>query len=216
MVLINLNNVSDIRDITRAIAEHVNDSIIVFEDIDAQTNLTNNRGGGYIEGKPATKRNDGDNVEYNYDFQLGDYSNSDMDLIKGEVVTMDSTLSKLTLSQLLNLFDGLQTIEGMVCIFTTNHIEKLDPAFLRKGRMDYVVEIPELNLEQALKMIQDKLSISLKDFSNETEEYYKDIQINPAELQEIWMSDLKEFNSREETLKLLKDLFENAKNTRTR
>lgn len=82
--------------------------------------------------------------------------------------------------------------------------------------MDYVVEIPELNLEQALKMIHDKLSISLKDFSNETEEYYKDIQINPAELQEIWMSDLKEFNSREETLKLLKDLFENAKNTRTR
>lgn len=104
----------------------------------------------------------------------------------------------------------------MVCIFTTNHIEKLDPAFLRKGRMDYVVEIPELNLEQALKMIHDKLSISLKDFSNETEEYYKDIQINPAELQEIWMSDLKKFNSREETLKLLKDLFENAKNTRTR
>ena len=104
----------------------------------------------------------------------------------------------------------------MICIFTTNHIEKLDPAFLRKGRMDYVVEIPELNLEQALKMIHDKLSISLKDFSNETEEYYKDIQINPAELQEIWMSDLKEFNSREETLKLLKDLFENAKNTRTR
>ena len=104
----------------------------------------------------------------------------------------------------------------MVCIFTTNHIEKLDPAFLRKGRMDYVVEIPELDLEQALKMLQDKLSISLKDFSNETEEYYKDIQINPAELQEIWMSDLKEFNSREETLKLLKDLFENAKNTRTR
>ena len=78
------------------------------------------------------------------------------------------------------------------------------------------MEIPELNLEQALKMIHDKLSISLKDFSNETEEYYKDIQINPAELQEIWMSDLKKFNSREETLKLLKDLFENAKNTRTR
>ena len=209
---------SDIRDISRAIKEHVSDSIIVFEDIDAQTNLTNNRGGGYIEGKPATKRNSS-NVEYNYDFQLGDYADSNrLDLIREEVVAMDNgcNLSKLTLSQLLNLFDGLQTVEGMVCIFTTNHIEKLDPAFLRKGRMDYVVEIPELDLEQALKMIQDKLSISLKDFSNETEEYYKDIQINPAELQEIWMSDLKEFNSREETLKLLKDLFENAKNTRTR
>lgn len=219
IVLINLNKMSDIRDISRAIKEHVNDSIIVFEDIDAQTNLTNNRGGGYIEGKPATKRNDGDNVEYKYDFQLGDYTDSNnINLIREEVVAMDNgcNLSKLTLSQLLNLFDGLQTIEEMICIFTTNHIEKLDPAFLRKGRMDYIVEIPELDLEQALKMIHDKLSISLKDFSNETEEYYKDIQINPAELQEIWMSDLKEFNSREETLKLLKDLFENAKNTRTR
>ena len=42
----------------------------------------------------------------------------------------------LSLSGLLNSLDGFETPEGLVTILTTNHIEKLDPALTRSGRMD--------------------------------------------------------------------------------
>lgn len=44
----------------------------------------------------------------------------------------------MTLSGLLNFVDGLWSSCGdeRIIIFTTNHIEKLDPALLRPGRMD--------------------------------------------------------------------------------
>ncbi|KAL7144203.1 hypothetical protein ABFS83_08G243400 [Erythranthe nasuta] len=46
--------------------------------------------------------------------------------------------SKVTLSGLLNFVDGLWSSCGdeRIIIFTTNHVEKLDPALLRPGRMD--------------------------------------------------------------------------------
>lgn len=42
----------------------------------------------------------------------------------------------LSLSGLLNSLDGFETPEGLVTILTTNHIEKLDAALIRSGRMD--------------------------------------------------------------------------------
>jgi hypothetical protein len=42
----------------------------------------------------------------------------------------------LSLSGLLNSLDGFETPEGLVTILTTNHIEKLDAALTRSGRMD--------------------------------------------------------------------------------
>ncbi|RAL41852.1 hypothetical protein DM860_009034 [Cuscuta australis] len=46
--------------------------------------------------------------------------------------------SEVTLSGLLNVIDGLWSAIGeeRLIIFTTNHIEKLDPALIRRGRMD--------------------------------------------------------------------------------
>ncbi|OEL16585.1 AAA-ATPase [Dichanthelium oligosanthes] len=45
---------------------------------------------------------------------------------------------KVTLSGLLNMVDGLWSSSGheRILIFTTNHMDRLDPALLRPGRMD--------------------------------------------------------------------------------
>ena len=211
IILMNLNKMSDIRDIVRTIIDHQKDSIIVFEDIDAQTNLANSRVDYYSMKKPAPRRKC--ESEYAYDKEIGDSING-MPMLSGQEVVEaieDNIEGKLSLSQLLNLFDGLQTIEGTICIFTTNHINKLDPALLRKGRMDYIVEIKDLDLCQSLKMIKDKLGLELGDFCDEEKSLYENIEINPANLQEIWMSDLKGFCSREETLSKLKYLFNKAR-----
>lgn len=45
------------------------------------------------------------------------------------------------LSGLLNQMDGLCVIQNVIYIFTTNHIEQLDPALIRPGRIDLILEI---------------------------------------------------------------------------
>lgn len=43
---------------------------------------------------------------------------------------------KLSLSGLLNILDGVASSEGRIVIMTTNHVEKLDKALIRPGRVD--------------------------------------------------------------------------------
>lgn len=47
---------------------------------------------------------------------------------------------RLSLSGLLNILDGVASQEGRVLIMTTNHIEKLDKALIRPGRVDLIVK----------------------------------------------------------------------------
>ena len=44
-------------------------------------------------------------------------------------------------SALYNALDGVVTPHGLITIMTTNHIDRLDPALLRSGRADVVVEL---------------------------------------------------------------------------
>lgn len=46
-----------------------------------------------------------------------------------------------SLSEILNKMDGVANVENVIYIFTTNHIENLDPALTRPGRIDKIVEI---------------------------------------------------------------------------
>ncbi|KAK1417126.1 hypothetical protein QVD17_26248 [Tagetes erecta] len=100
-------------------------SIIVIEDIDCSINLTNRKknknnasGGGSPEGVSGSP---GPSM-----IGPGDPENN------------GSNNNSITLSGLLNFTDGLWSCCGSerIFVFTTNHIEKLDPALLRSGRMD--------------------------------------------------------------------------------
>lgn len=54
---------------------------------------------------------------------------------------------KITLSCLLNILDGSYTPNNVIFILTTNHIDKLDQALRRDGRMDLSLEITKPTLE---------------------------------------------------------------------
>ncbi|KAK4229397.1 BCS1 N terminal-domain-containing protein [Podospora fimiseda] len=58
----------------------------------------------------------------------------------GAPVTGNLPIGRLSLSGLLNILDGVASQEGRVLIMTTNHIEKLDKALIRPGRVDMVVK----------------------------------------------------------------------------
>jgi chaperone BCS1 len=47
---------------------------------------------------------------------------------------------RISLSALLNILDGVASQEGRVLVMTTNHIEKLDEALIRPGRVDMMIK----------------------------------------------------------------------------
>ncbi len=64
----------------------------------------------------------------------------------------DETSEKLTFSGLLNALDGVGGKDGRIIFMTTNHKDKLDPALIRPGRIDYQVEINNAVESQVRKL----------------------------------------------------------------
>jgi len=63
--------------------------------------------------------------------------------------TAETDGSTLSLSGLLNSLDGVAAAEGRLLFATTNHIERLDPALSRPGRMDVWVNFTHATRFQA-------------------------------------------------------------------
>ncbi len=62
--------------------------------------------------------------------------------------------SKITFSGLLNAIDGVAAGEGRILMATTNHLELLDPALIRPGRIDRKLYIGYARREQAKRLFQ--------------------------------------------------------------
>lgn len=55
-----------------------------------------------------------------------------------------SGFETLSLTGVLNAFDGVIPLDNTLLVFTTNHLERLDPALIRPGRVDVIVELGEM------------------------------------------------------------------------
>ncbi|TQW01661.1 mitochondrial chaperone BCS1 [Cordyceps javanica] len=64
------------------------------------------------------------------------------------------TSSSVTLSGLLNAIDGAGSVEGRALIMTTNHVDRLDPAVIRPGRVDKMVEFGLASREMLLRLFR--------------------------------------------------------------
>ncbi len=71
---------------------------------------------------------------------------SDMHTNNNEMLTKvnSAAYNKITLGDFLEFIDGLVEQEGRIVIMTTNHVEKLDKALLRPGRIDMQINFGEL------------------------------------------------------------------------
>ena len=99
-----------------------------------------------------------------------------------------SSNSRLTLSGLLNAIDGVAAAEERIIFMTTNHPEKLDPALIRPGRIDYAMQLGLATPEQAQRMFLRFFNDSI--LANQFGELYTQQQSlqSPAELQGIFIS----------------------------
>lgn len=80
--------------------------------------------------------------------------------------------SGVSFSCLLNCLDGAFSKENVITIMTTNHIENLDPALIRAGRVDMNIEVSNPDkkyVEQYLKTFFDDESLTLVDYDNFSE-----------------------------------------------
>lgn len=148
--LIDLGSFNDLNSLLYQVYNCSSNTFLVFEDIDAM----------------STKFEERKKEEFVKD------SNKDVPIIDEPT----SNAKELSLSILLNLLDGLYTKEGMITFFTTNHIDKLDSAFLRDGRMDYKLEMVDLDNKIINNILEKKIGKKLS---------VRKKSINPATLQEI-------------------------------
>ena len=64
----------------------------------------------------------------------------------------DTNKNRITFSGLLNTLDGIATPDGLITFMTTNHKNKLDPALIRPGRIDYVMKFGYITKNQMKSM----------------------------------------------------------------
>jgi chaperone BCS1 len=60
----------------------------------------------------------------------------------------------VTLSGLLNILDGFKAPHGVMFMLTTNHVDKLDSALLRPGRVDFKMEFGKAKVEQRMELFK--------------------------------------------------------------
>nr|XP_033799845.1 mitochondrial chaperone BCS1 isoform X2 [Geotrypetes seraphini] len=98
-------------------------------------------------------------------------------------------LGRLTFSGLLNALDGVASTEARIVFMTTNHIERLDPALIRPGRVDvkqYVGHCTHLQLAQMfLRFYPEEPSAAAEKFA--TAALAASDQISAAQVQGHFM-----------------------------
>jgi chaperone BCS1 len=68
------------------------------------------------------------------------------------LLMVTSYQSAVTFSGFLNALDGVASGEERICFMTTNHIERLDPALIRPGRVDLSLFIGDATPNQAKRL----------------------------------------------------------------
>jgi hypothetical protein len=95
----------------------------------------------------------------------------------------------LSLSGLLNSLDGFETPDGLVTIATTNHVEHLDEALIRSGRLDRTFKLDYIQsreLERLFKWFYEK------DVPSPAPEGTFDSKLAPAEATELFKQHLED------------------------
>ena len=61
----------------------------------------------------------------------------------------------LTLKGFLEVLDGIFDAPGRIMVFTTNHPEKLDPALVRSGRINKIINLTYMRQPDLIKMVEN-------------------------------------------------------------
>lgn len=140
---LNLKKIKDDNELSTLFSSVPSNQMIVLEDVDTQSSVLLKRNYKPLLNFKKKNKNKETNLKENIDY--GDFS----------------------LSTFLNCLDGHILSEGILIIMTTNHVECLDPACIRPGRMDLHLELgycTHYQIEKLFKTVvhSDNSKIMLK------------------------------------------------------
>ncbi|KAI3873406.1 hypothetical protein MKW98_008058, partial [Papaver atlanticum] len=126
-------------------------------------------------------------------------SDSDSDVKKKSDSNSDDQKSKVTLSGLLNFIDGLWSACGKerIIVFTTNYVDKLDPALIRRGRMDKHIEMSYCCFEGFKILAKNYLRLDSHDLFERIRSLIGEVQITPANVAEHLIPKTMDMNAEE-------------------
>lgn len=154
------------------------DFVIVLEDIDCLSDIILDRNNASL---PETnkKETSGFSIINN----LTKYHKDDEDISK----IINDNNDRLNLSFILNLIDGIIEMPGRIIVMTTNHINKIDPALTRPGRVDFKIEMKLISRENIVKIIQHFYDIKAEDMNKYSTQITKiqSDKYTPAEASDI-------------------------------
>uniref|UniRef100_A0A5B7BCZ1 AAA+ ATPase domain-containing protein n=1 Tax=Davidia involucrata TaxID=16924 RepID=A0A5B7BCZ1_DAVIN len=161
-----LTSVKDNTELRKLLIDTSSKSIIMIEDIDCSLDLTGQR-------KKKEKKKDEDKEK------------DPIEKAKNE----DETKSKVTLSGLLNFIDGLWSACGgeRLIVFTTNYVEKLDPALIRRGRMDKHIELSYCCYEAFKVLVKNYLDLDSHHLFTTIRRLLEETDMTPADVAENLM-----------------------------
>ncbi|PUZ68818.1 hypothetical protein GQ55_2G059100 [Panicum hallii var. hallii] len=160
---IELTSVSTNTELRRMFIDTKGKSIIVIEDIDCSLDLT---------GKRRSRQQ-----------PLPGPADDDADAPPPE----PTSIGRVTLSGLLNFSDGLWSACGgeRVIVFTTNHAEWLDPALIRRGRMDKHIEMSYCCFESFRFLARNYLALDAHPLFDDIRAQLQEVDITPANVAEL-------------------------------
>jgi|UniRef100_A0A2N9EKU3 AAA+ superfamily predicted ATPase len=163
-----LTTVKDNTELRKLLIETTSKSIIVIEDIDCSLDLTGQRK------KKKEKEKDEDTK----------------DPVSKITKEEEESGSKVTLSGLLNFIDGLwsaSTAGERLIVFTTNYVEKLDPALIRRGRMDKHIELSYCGFEAFKVLAKNYLDVDSHQLFATIGQMLEETKMTPADVAENLM-----------------------------
>lgn len=189
-----LTSVKDNNQLRRLLIETTSKSIILIEDIDCSLDLTGQR-----------KKAKSDNVEEEKDPLKAK--------IVGETEGSSKKGSEVTLSGLLNFIDGIWSAcgEERIIVFTTNHVDKLDPALIRRGRMDLHIELSYCRPEAFKVLARNYLGLESHPLFESIGTLLEETNVTPADVAENLMPRSLKMTTTEDCLRNLVVFLEKAK-----
>lgn len=164
-----LTAVKDNTELRRLLIDTSSKAIIVIEDIDCSLDLTGQRKEAGEDDKDKEDDKDDNPLK--------------------KMTKKEQKSSKVTLSGLLNVIDGIWSACGgeRIIVFTTNHLDKLDPALIRRGRMDKHIEMSYCCFESFKVLAINYLNIEHHQLFETISRLFGETKMTPADVAENLM-----------------------------
>lgn len=175
---IELTNVKNNAELRKLLIGITSKSVVVIEDIDCSLDLTGQR--------KTDSENDKEKEEKNE--EVNQVAAASLQGLQAADKAKNKA-SQVTLSGLLNFIDGIwsaSTGERLI-IFTTNYVEKLDQALIRRGRMDMHIELSYCGFDGFKMLAMNYLSIESHPLFEMVRSLLEETNMTPADVAENLM-----------------------------